>query len=85
MLCSSCASKMYSKINILGSGVTRQELRCPRCGDQCIKSVVTLDGEPFEMDPFRNFKAMEKQNASITQQNSETSTPGDQPTRHQTP
>ncbi len=79
MLCSSCAYKMLSKKNILGSGVTRQELRCPRCGDQLIKSVVALDGEPFEMDPYRNFKAMEKQNASANQRSGEATGPDQHP------
>jgi hypothetical protein len=62
---------MQSKKKLLGSGITRQELRCPRCGDQYVKSTLTFDAAPFEMDPFCNFKAMKKQGATTTHKNDE--------------
>lgn len=63
---------MQSKKKILGSGITRQELRCPRCGDQYVKSVLVIDAEPFELDPFHNFISMKMQIATLNHNSDET-------------
>ena len=65
---------MQSKKKLLGSGITRQELRCPRCGDQYVKTVLTMDAEPFEMDPFHNFISMKMQSATLNHNSDEADT-----------
>jgi len=65
---------MQSKKKLLGSGITRQELRCPRCGDQYVKSVLVIDAAPFEMDPFYNFISMKMQRATLNHNSDEAGT-----------
>ena len=43
-----------------------EEHRCLRCGNQYLRSTISLSGESFDLDPFTNFKKTQRSLAEPT-------------------
>ncbi|MEM7293041.1 MAG: hypothetical protein AAF420_06555 [Pseudomonadota bacterium] len=56
---------MRSSKSVVDPGGSQQELRCPRCGNQYIRTQLIVDDEPFDIDPFINYCRSQNTRSSV--------------------
>ncbi|MEM7209337.1 MAG: hypothetical protein AAF434_16055 [Pseudomonadota bacterium] len=66
---------MRSVQSAIKKTVTVQEMRCPKCGNQLVRSELHIEGEPFDIDPFQNFVQLQARASQDQMQSAELADP----------